>query len=177
MIATLACAPWVGLTLAGQPGRADLAFAPLEASYVSFEDIKPTLVNLGTTTVYFPRHSQTGAAFLQRWDPDRGVWANGDRLARCGFGTAGEKPMELRPGQRMTTYVDWRTSVENRADGSVFSLGDGSSQQLAGRYRLVVDFAAEAVDAEGGPLHWQNVVSSEFDIRSPKSRGRNDGKP
>ena len=169
MIVTLACAFGLGLALAGPPGRAVLVFEPLEPSYASFEDITPTLVNAGTASVFFPRHSQTAAAFLQRWDPDREVWEDGNRSPRCGTGFVGLKPLELRVGQKLKTYVEWRASVDNRSDGPVFSLGEFSSQPVAGRYRLVVEFAGEAADAEAGPLHWMKAFSAEFDIRAPQT--------
>jgi len=154
---------------ASETTPAELRFELLAASYRSVAEIRPTLVNSGARSLFLTRTYPLAGASLERWDDVLGEWQSGTAAMGCGTAADPDKPLEIKPGNRYTTFV-WDGPIERRPEGLVFALGL-ASRPLRGRYRLVFKYATSPWTVAIRPPEILTVFSSPFELSGDAEDG------
>jgi hypothetical protein len=141
-----------------------LSFSNMQAEYGSLAEVHPVAVVQSGDPIYlmsmFPRY----AAFLQRWDEETQRWENGQRPITCATIKDARVPISVRHGARVPLATYWEWTVERR-DEEVFKVGAYESRPIAGKYRLIVNYAREPWAFGKSPSIMLSVFSPTFRIR------------
>ena len=141
-----------------------LTFSNMQTEYGSLAEVRPIVVVQSGAPIYlmslFPRY----AAFLQRWDEETQRWESGQRPITCGTIKDAHVPISVPHGARVPLATYWQWTVERR-DEEVFKVGSYESRPIAGKYRLVVEYAREPWALGKRPSRVLSAYSPTFGVR------------
>jgi hypothetical protein len=113
-------------------------------SYRSLDEIKPTLVNRGKSSVYLSRFWPNGSAQLQRFDEASGEWEMGDWGITCGTVAQPTLPIEIKPNSQRHIRVYWQLSTDKWENPQHFVVFSSLEQRpIEGKYRFVLRYSLQ----------------------------------
>lgn len=133
----------------------------ISASYHSFAEIKITLQNTASTSIFLSRIWPT-AGRLQRMNHATGNWETGRWPIRCGTVADALKPIEIKPGTARGVDLEWDMSVDDADRPQRFITASAEQRPLGGTYRIVLEYAAEPWTVFQRPKRVLTVRSSDF---------------
>jgi hypothetical protein len=155
--------------------HAELHWRNIAATYKSFADVKPTLVNLGDRTVYLSRVYPF--ARLLRFNPESKRWEIGNQGFVCGTVPDESVPIAIEATAERNISVDWWNAStgddESNPNPNFFIVEDPSSsfmpspnsrRPIAGRYKLTLNYALMPWTSDSQPKPILSFESPEFNV-------------
>jgi hypothetical protein len=133
----------------------------ISASYRSFAEIRITVQNTTSTSIFLSRIWPT-AGRLQRMNHATGNWETGLWPIRCGTVADALKPIEIKAGTARRVDLEWDLSVNGADQPQWFITASDEQRPLGGTYRIILEYAAEPWTVFQRPKRVLTVHSSGF---------------
>jgi hypothetical protein len=142
---------------------ATLRWKHVSSHYMSFDEIKPVLVNEGKESVFLSRIWPHGSAQLQRFSVSTGEWETGDWGIGCGTVKDPTIPIEIKPQTERSVQVYWQLSTDVWDNPKHFVVGDSlGKRQREGKYRFFLRYSLKPLTLGSSPGLIHTVSSPEF---------------
>jgi hypothetical protein len=147
-----------------------LRWKNVSSRYMSFNEIRPVLVNDGKESVFLSRIWPHGSAQLQRFNVATGEWETGDWGIGCGTVKDPTIPIEIKPQTERRVHVYWQLSSDDWNSPKHFVVGNSLGKRpREGRYRFFLRYSLKPWTLGSSPGTIYTIASPEFLIVKPSS--------
>ncbi|MFL6229354.1 MAG: hypothetical protein ACJ741_11305 [Pyrinomonadaceae bacterium] len=142
-----------------------LEWENVRAEYTSFDEIKPTLVNHESYSIYLSRIWPHGSAQLERFDESSGKWELGGWSGGCGTVAKPAIPIEIKSGESSPIHVYWQLSTDDWDHPQFFVMEDHETKRpLKGKYKFVLRYSLTPWTLIHHPKQIYRIESQEFQV-------------
>jgi hypothetical protein len=148
----------------GDDGPSKLEWHGVAPHYLRFDQIRPTLSNVGEASVFLSRLWPHGSAQLQRLNETSKRWESGMWTGGCGTVADAAVPIEIHARSERPIQVYWQRSTDDWDSPKQFVVGSGETRPLPGTYRLILRYAIKPWTIVHAPGTVYVSTSPEFSI-------------
>lgn len=146
--------------------KSHLVWTDVQIEYASFDEIKPTLVNKETYSIFLSRVWPFGSAQLVRYNEATASWEPGHFPSGCGTVVNAKIPIELKPGERKPIHVFWQSSTDDWDHPQFFQLQEYRERRpIKGKYRFILRYSLTPWTVFQFPKQVLVAESEEFQVR------------